>query len=85
MSGCAAMNDIVAQECSVTQLIGEIGAASLAQSGGIGEVSGAVAALDPTTQQNAALVAQSTAAAEGSKAQAAQLAEAVRVFRLQPA
>jgi len=52
------------------------------QADGIGQVSSAVAGLDQTTQQNAALVEQSTAAAEGLKEQAARLAETVRVFRL---
>ena len=80
----ATMEDIVAQVRSVSTLIGEISAASLEQANGIGQVSGAVAGLDHTTQQNAALVEQSSAAAEGLKAQAARLAEAVKVFQLQP-
>jgi methyl-accepting chemotaxis protein len=80
-----AMNDIVSQVRSVSTLIGEISAASLEQAGGIGQVSGAVAALDQTTQQNAALVEQSAAAAEGLKEQAARLSETVRVFRLETA
>jgi methyl-accepting chemotaxis protein len=78
----SAMTDIVAQVRSVSSLIAEISTASLEQASGIGQVSNAVAGLDQTTQQNAALVEQSTAAAEVLKAQAAQLAEAVRTFRL---
>ena len=81
----ATMEDIVAQVRSVSTLIGEISSASLEQANGIGQVSGAVAGLDHTTQQNAALVEQSSAAAEGLKAQAARLAEAVKVFQLQAA
>ena len=81
----ATMEDIVAQVRSVSTLIGEISAASLEQTNGIGQVSGAVAGLDHTTQQNATLVEQSSAAAEGLKAQAARLAEAVKVFQLQAA
>ena len=76
------MNEIVSQVRSVSTLIGEISAASRLQSGGIGEVSSAVAALDQTTQQNAALVEQSATSAEGLKQQAARLSEAVSVFRL---
>ena len=79
------MEDIVAQVRSVSTLIGEISSASMEQAGGIGEVSNAVAGLDQTTQQNAALVEQSAAAAEGLKEQAARLSEAVRVFQLQAA
>jgi methyl-accepting chemotaxis protein len=78
----ATMEDIVAQVRSVSTLIGEISNASTQQAGGIGQVSTAVATLDQSTQQNAALVEQSTAAAEGLKQQAASLSEAVRVFRL---
>ncbi|MEK8033209.1 hypothetical protein AACH06_20510, partial [Ideonella sp. DXS29W] len=53
------------------------------QSSGIGQVSGAVSQLDQMTQQNAALVEQSAAAAESLKGQASRLAELVSVFRLQ--
>jgi methyl-accepting chemotaxis protein len=76
------MDDIVSQVRRVSTLIGEISSASIEQSGGIGQVSGAVAGLDQTTQQNAALVEQSAAAAEGLKEQAVKLSETVRVFRL---
>ncbi len=76
------MQGIVAQVRSVSDLIGEISTASLEQASGIGQVSGTVAGLDQTTQQNAALAEQSAAAAEGLKGQAARLAEAVRVFHL---
>ena len=79
------MEDILTQVRSVSSLIAEISTASREQAGGIGEVSGAVAGLDRTTQQNAALVEQSAAAADGLKQQAARLAEAVRVFRLNAA
>ncbi|HEU0200695.1 MAG TPA: hypothetical protein VFR86_09690, partial [Burkholderiaceae bacterium] len=78
--------DIVAQVRRVTDLIGEITSATLEQDGGIGQVNTAVGQLDRMTQQNAALVEQSTAAAESLKDQAARLASAVAVFRLsQPA
>jgi len=76
------MADIVSQVRRVNDLIGEISAASLEQSTGIGQIGDAVNQLDQVTQQNAALVEESAAAAESLKVQAAQLAQAVSVFRL---
>ncbi|WP_119288318.1 methyl-accepting chemotaxis protein [Azohydromonas sediminis] len=78
----ATMQDIVGSVRKVAQMIGEIGSATAQQTQGIGEVNGAVAALDRMTQQNAALVEQSAAAAESLRAQADGLAQAVAVFRL---
>ena len=78
----ASMNDIVAQVQRVGQLIGEISGATVQQSSGIGQIGDAVGALDQTTQQNAALVEQSAAAAESLSAQAARLAQIVSVFQL---
>ena len=66
----------------VSNLIGEITAATLEQSAGIGQVNTAVSQLDQMTQQNAALVEQSAAAAESLKEQAARMSKAVVVFRL---
>jgi methyl-accepting chemotaxis protein len=79
------MTEIVASVQRVTDIIGEITAASSEQSDGIGQVNTAVTQLDQMTQQNAALVEQSAAAAESLKDQAARLAGLVEVFRLQPA
>ena len=62
--------------------MGEISAASVEQSEGVRQVGDAVNQMDRTTQQNAALVEQSAAAAESLKHQAHQLVEAVAVFRL---
>ena len=76
------MNDIVAQVRRVTDLVGEITASSTEQSRGIEQVGQAMTQLDQATQQNAALVEESAAAAESLKSQAARLAEAVAVFRL---
>ena len=76
------MVDIVAQVRRVTDLIGEISAASHEQSTGIGQIGDAVQQLDQVTQQNAALVEESAAAAESLKHQAAQLAATVAQFRL---
>jgi methyl-accepting chemotaxis protein len=78
----ASMNDIVTQVQRVGQLIGEISGATVQQSGGIGQIGDAVGALDRTTQQNAALVEQSAAAAESLSQQAGKLVEAVSVFTL---
>ena len=78
----SAMTDIVRQVQQVGQLINEISHATTEQSTGIGQVGEAVTQLDQVTQQNAALVEQSAAAAESLKHQAAQLADAVRVFKL---
>ena len=78
----ASMTDIVAQVQRVSQLINEISHAAGEQSTGIAQVGDAVTQLDQVTQQNAALVEESAAAAESLKNQAANLADAVRVFRL---
>ena len=77
-----AMSEIVSGVQRVTDIIGEITAASAEQSSGIGQVNQAVTQLDQMTQQNAALVEQSAAAAESLREQAAKLADAVAAFRL---
>ncbi len=76
------MEEIVLQVRRVTDLIGEISSASAEQAGGISQIGAAVMQLDQATQQNAALVEQSAAAADSLKQQAARLAEAVKVFKL---
>ena len=76
------MNEIVSSVQRVADIIGEITAASAEQSQGLGEINGAVTQLDQMTQQNAALVEQSTAAAESLKEQALRLAAVVDTFRL---
>ena len=75
------MNEIVASVQRVSDIIGEISAASAEQSSGIGQVNTAVVELDRMTQQNAALVEESAAAAESLKDQAQRLAQSVSVFR----
>ncbi len=80
-----AMGDIVARVQRVNDIIAEISSASSEQSSGLGQVNVAVTELDSMTQQNAALVEQSAAAAESLREQAARLAAAVDRFRLQPA
>jgi methyl-accepting chemotaxis protein len=76
------MDSIVSQVRRVSELISQISAASIEQSGGIGQIGDAVQQLDHVTQQNAALVEQSAAAAESLKQQAARLANTVSVFQL---
>lgn len=76
------MSEIVASVSRVTDIIAEITAAASEQSQGIGQVNAAVNQLDQMTQQNAALVEESTAAAESLKEQAMLLAEAVSTFKL---
>jgi methyl-accepting chemotaxis protein len=76
------MNEIVASVQRVTDIIGEITAASAEQSQGLGTINGAVTQLDQMTQQNAALVEESAAAAESLREQAGRLAGLVGMFRL---
>ncbi|MFJ3461333.1 methyl-accepting chemotaxis protein [Achromobacter spanius] len=76
------MNDIVTQVRRVADLIAEIGAAAHEQGQGISQVGDAINQLDQTTQQNAALVEESAAAAHSLNSQAATLVKLVSVFRL---
>ena len=78
----AAMADIVMQVKRVAELISDISTATTEQTMGIGQVSDAVSQLDQVTQQNAALVEQSAAAADSLSNQSARLVEAVSVFKL---
>jgi len=76
------MADIVTQVQRVNDLVGEITSASAEQSRGIEQVGDAVTQLDQVTQQNAALVEESAAAAESMKHQAIKLAETVSIFNV---
>ena len=76
------MDDIVNQVKRVNDLVGEITSASQEQSKGIEQVGDAVTQLDQVTQQNAALVEESAAAAESMKHQAIRLAETVAIFNV---
>ena len=78
----ATMTEVVSSIKRVTDIMGEISAASTEQSAGVAQVGEAVTQMDQATQQNAALVEQSAAAAESLKAQAQQLVNAVAVFKL---
>ena len=76
------MTEVVSSIRRVTDIMGEISAASIEQSTGVAQVGQAVSQMDRATQQNAALVEQSAAAAESLKQQAHQLLQAVAVFKL---
>ncbi|MBV7306557.1 methyl-accepting chemotaxis protein [Xanthomonas vasicola] len=75
------MGEIVASVQRVTDIMGEISAASQEQSSGIEQVNQTVTQMDETTQQNAALVEEATAAARALEEQAIGLTEAVAVFK----
>ncbi len=76
------MAEIVDAVKRVTDIMGEISAASEEQSSGIEQVNQAINQMDQVTQQNAALVEQAAAAAESLEEQAHNLNEAVEMFRL---
>ncbi|MDT0511612.1 MULTISPECIES: methyl-accepting chemotaxis protein [unclassified Halomonas] len=76
------LETLVGQVNRVAEVLGEITAATSEQSDGVGQVNLAVADLDRVTQQNAALVEESSVAAEQLKEQAGRLAEAVESFTL---
>ena len=76
------MTEVVSAIRRVTDIMGEISAASTEQSAGVAQVGQAVSQMDQATQQNAALVEESAAAAESLKGQAQQLVSAVAVFKL---
>ena len=75
------MGDIVASVQRVADIIREISSATQQQSQGIGQVNGAVSTLDQMTQQNAALVEESAAAAESLQDQAGRLNTVVARFQ----
>jgi methyl-accepting chemotaxis protein len=79
------MQDIVVSIQQVTEIMAEIAAASQEQRVGIEQVNQAILQMDKVTQQNAALVEESAAAAESLQDQAGLLAESVRVFKLDSA
>jgi methyl-accepting chemotaxis protein len=76
------MAEIVASVQRVSDLIGEITASSTEQRDGIAQVNQAVTHLDQMTQQNAALVEESTAAAASMRDQAQHLADVIAVFNV---
>ncbi len=76
------MTEVVSSIKRVTDLMGEISAASHEQSQGVSQVGEAVAQMDQVTQQNAALVEEMAAAASSLKSQAQDLVGTVAVFKL---
>ena len=78
----ATMQEVVASIRRVTDIVGEISAASSEQRTGVAQVGEAITQMDQATQQNSALVEESAAAAESLKLQAHQLVDAVAFFRL---
>ncbi len=78
------MGDIVASVRRVGEVVTEISHAAREQTEGLGQIHTAIGQLDHMTQQNAALVEQSAAAALSMREQSARLTQAVSAFRLQP-
>ena len=76
------MTEVVGSIRRVSDLVGEISAASNEQATGVAQVGEAVTTMDQTTQQNAALVEQMAAAASSLKSQAESLVQIVAVFKL---
>ena len=76
------MTEVVASIRRVTDIVGEISAASHEQSLGVAQVGEAVTQMDQVTQQNAALVEEMAAAASSLQNQAEDLVQVVSVFRL---
>ncbi|GKT16626.1 MCP four helix bundle domain-containing protein [Acidovorax sp. SUPP2522] len=76
------MTEVVTAIRRVTDIIGEVSAASTEQSQGVAQVGEAIVQMDQVTQQNAALVEESAAAASSLSTQAQQLLQAVAIFKL---
>ncbi|MYM67232.1 HAMP domain-containing protein [Pseudoduganella sp. FT55W] len=79
----ATMEEIVASVRRVTDIMSEIAFASQEQLSGIEHINGAITEMDQTTQQNAALVEQASAAAVTMQEQTGHLVNAVSVFKLE--
>ncbi len=76
------MEEVVNAVKRVTDIMGEITAASSEQSQGIEQVNTAITQMDDVTQQNAALVEQAAAAAESMEEQARAMTQLIGIFRL---
>jgi methyl-accepting chemotaxis protein-1 (serine sensor receptor) len=77
------MGEVVSSIRRVTDIMGEISSASVEQSNGVAQVGQAISQMDQVTQQNAALVEESAAAADSLKSQAGTLVQVVSVFKLE--
>ena len=80
----ATMTEVVGSIRRVTDIMGEISAASNEQSLGVAQVGEAITQMDQATQQNAALVEEMAAAASSLKGQAQELVSTVAIFKLSP-
>ncbi|MBC7858543.1 MAG: MCP four helix bundle domain-containing protein [Burkholderiaceae bacterium] len=76
------MDEVVSSVRHVTDIMGEIAAASREQEAGIEQINQAITEMDNVTQQNAALVEEAAAAAQSMQEQAGNLAQVVSVFKL---
>jgi methyl-accepting chemotaxis protein len=76
------LTEIVGSVKKVSDIIGEIDAASEQQASGIDQINSAIAQMDKNTQQNAAMVEQASAAAESMTEQARNMEELVRFFKV---
>ena len=76
------MDEVVSSVKRVTDIVGEITAASHEQSVGLDEINRAITQMDEVTQQNAALVEEAAAAAQSLQEQASNLSQIVSVFKL---
>ncbi|PKH26608.1 methyl-accepting chemotaxis protein [Enterobacterales bacterium CwR94] len=76
------MDEVLSSVQNVTTLMAEISTASAEQSSGINEINSAITQMDLVTQQNAALVHQSAAAAQSMQEQSVQLAQSLRRFQV---
>ncbi|MGB6054770.1 MAG: methyl-accepting chemotaxis protein [Burkholderiaceae bacterium] len=76
------MQEIVESVKHVTDIMGEITAASAEQTAGIEQINQAITQMDQVTQQNAALVEEAAAASESMQEQASKLAQVVGMFRI---
>ncbi|WP_175624334.1 MULTISPECIES: methyl-accepting chemotaxis protein [Oxalobacteraceae] len=81
----ATMDEIVSSIRRVTDIMGEITAASQEQSAGIEQINQAIGQMDHVTQQNASLVEEAAAAAESMQDQARKLGQVVGAFKLSDA
>ena len=79
---CTTMAEVVSSIQRVTDIVGEISAASREQNAGVSQVGEAVTQMDQVTQQNAALVEEMAAAASSLKMQAHELVQIVAVFKV---
>uniref|UniRef100_UPI003014EBD5 methyl-accepting chemotaxis protein n=1 Tax=Escherichia coli TaxID=562 RepID=UPI003014EBD5 len=75
------IGQVVAQVRRVTELVGQITTSSSEQNSGIGQINTTIGLLDQATQQNAALVEETAAAADSLRLQADRLARAMDLFR----